>query len=143
MARRRPLDRGEQLSLFGEGTPSITPPKPRGQQFDDPGLDSQEQADLGLDTRDIGARQTTGVAQRAIASDVEQRFDWIPFDSSRVQMGAYNEEVKTIRVRFADGTPWEYREVPPKVWERFQQSESPGAFIHQVLDNFPYGRGKF
>lgn len=48
-----------------------------------------------------------------------------------------------LRVRFRDGTPWEYYQVPSSVWQRFKRVQSPGRFINRVLNQYPYGRGDF
>lgn len=48
-----------------------------------------------------------------------------------------------LRVRFRDGTPWEYYGVPSSVWQRFKRVQSPGRFINRVLNNYEYGRGDF
>lgn len=48
-----------------------------------------------------------------------------------------------LRVRFRDGTPWEYYQVPSEVWQRFKRVQSPGRFINRVLNNYPYARGDF
>jgi hypothetical protein len=53
------------------------------------------------------------------------------------------ERTGTLRVRFRDGTPWEYYEVPSEIWQRFKRSASPGRFINRVLNNYPYGPGNF
>ena len=94
------------------------------------------------DTREIIARQNTGIAERTVVSDVEA-YDMIPFASSRVKEAGYSDRAQTVRVRFVDGTPWEYKDVPPEVWREFKTSESPGRFIYDVMDSFPYGRGQF
>lgn len=63
-----------------------------------------------------------------------------------LQAGYYRErgaETGTLRVRFRDGTPWEYYDVPPNVWRNFKRVKSPGKFINRVLNNFDYGRGNF
>ena len=52
-------------------------------------------------------------------------------------------ETGTLRVRFRDGTPWEYYDVPPNVWRNFRRVKSPGRFINRVLNNYDYGRGNF
>lgn len=49
----------------------------------------------------------------------------------------------TLRVRFRDGSPWEYYEVEPEVWQRFKRSASPGKFINRVLNGYSYGPGSF
>lgn len=48
-----------------------------------------------------------------------------------------------LRVRFRDGTAWEYWTVPSSVWQRFKRVQSPGRFIIRVLDGYPYGPGNF
>lgn len=48
-----------------------------------------------------------------------------------------------LRVRFRDGTPWEYYRVPSSVWQRFKRVASPGRFVNRVLNNYEYGRGDF
>lgn len=48
-----------------------------------------------------------------------------------------------LRVRFRDGTPWEYYGVPSYIWQRFKRVQSPGRFINRVLNNYEYGRGDF
>jgi hypothetical protein len=48
-----------------------------------------------------------------------------------------------LRVRFRDGTPWEYYNVPNVIWQRFKRVQSPGKFINRVLNDFDYGRGDF
>ena len=48
-----------------------------------------------------------------------------------------------LRVRFRDGTPWEYYNVPSSIWQRFKRVQSPGRFINRVLNNYEYGRGDF
>jgi len=53
------------------------------------------------------------------------------------------EATGVLRVRFRDGTPWEYQEVPPEIWQRFRRSASPGRFINRVLNQYPYNRGNF
>lgn len=53
------------------------------------------------------------------------------------------EPTGTIRVRFRDGTPWEYYDVPPNVWKNLRRVKSPGRYINRVLNNFDYGRGDF
>lgn len=54
-----------------------------------------------------------------------------------------SEATGVLRVRFRDGTPWEYYGVEPQVWQRFRRSASPGKFINRVLNSYPYGPGNF
>lgn len=48
-----------------------------------------------------------------------------------------------LRVRFRDGTPWAYHNIPSSVWQRFKRVQSPGRFINRVLNQYPYERGNF
>lgn len=48
-----------------------------------------------------------------------------------------------LRIRFRDGTPWEYHNIPSGVWQRFKRSASPGRFVNRVLNQYPYNRGAF
>lgn len=63
-----------------------------------------------------------------------------------LQAGYYRvrgESTGVLRVRFRDGTPWEYLGVPPGVWRNFKRVKSPGRFIARVLNNYDYQRGDF
>lgn len=63
-----------------------------------------------------------------------------------LQAGYYKDRDETtgiLRVRFRDGTPWEYYDIPPNVWRNFRRVKSPGRFVNRVLNNYPYGRGDF
>lgn len=61
----------------------------------------------------------------------------------RTLAAGYDENTQTLRVRFRDGTPWEYYDVPPTVWRNFNRTNSPGRFINSTLNNFEYGKGNF
>ncbi|WP_157407309.1 KTSC domain-containing protein [Actinomadura atramentaria] len=61
----------------------------------------------------------------------------------RTVAAGYDEETETLRVRFRDGTPWEYYGVSEQVWNEFRSTNSPGRFINRVLNNYDYGRGDF
>lgn len=61
----------------------------------------------------------------------------------RTVAAGYDKETQTLRVRFRDGTPWEYYNVPPRVWGNFKRVKSPGRFIARTLDNYQDGRGDF
>lgn len=63
-----------------------------------------------------------------------------------LQAGYYRDRgdpTGVLRVRFRDGTPWEYFDVPPNVWRNFRRVKSPGRFINRVLNQYPYSRGDF
>lgn len=61
----------------------------------------------------------------------------------RTLEAGYERETRTLRVRFRDGTPWEYYDVPPEVWQNFKRVQSPGRMINRTLNNYDYGRGNF
>lgn len=61
----------------------------------------------------------------------------------RTLKAGYDENTQTLRVRFRDGTPWEYYDVPLTVWQNFTKTNSPGRFINSTLNNFAYGKGNF
>lgn len=61
----------------------------------------------------------------------------------RTLAAGYDRNTQTLRVRFRDGTPWEYYDVPPRVWQNFKRVKSPGRFINRTLNNYPYAQGDF
>lgn len=63
-------------------------------------------------------------------------------DESRprtLEMG-YDPTSQIVMVTFRDGTVWQYYNVPPDVFAEFSMDPSPGRFIREVLDAYPYGR---
>lgn len=68
----------------------------------------------------------------------------IPMGSSvspnpRVREAGYDDVNQIVRVTFRDGTPWAYYNVPPEVWTEFRSADSPGRYINEVLNGYPYG----
>jgi len=63
------------------------------------------------------------------------------FDSKRVSAIGYHAETATVHVRFTDGTPWCYFDVPVHVWDDFVNAPSKGRFIHAVLNHHRHGPG--
>lgn len=61
----------------------------------------------------------------------------------RTLAAGYDSKGRVLRVRFRDGTPWAYYDVPPNIWQNFKRSKSPGRFINRVLNNYEYSRGEF
>jgi hypothetical protein len=61
----------------------------------------------------------------------------------RTLAAGYDPATQTLRVRFRDGTPWEYHDVPQRVWENFKKVKSPGRAINRTLNAYPYSRGNF
>ena len=66
--------------------------------------------------------------------------EMFPVASSRISEMGYEVDTATVYVRFTkDGKAWEYRNVPPDVWDQFVAAPSKGGFIHQVLDRYAHG----
>jgi len=68
---------------------------------------------------------------------------WLPFQSTRLNVGRYDSGLNQIHVIFRDGTPWVYDQVPRNVWRNFRRAPSPGRYINRVLNSFPYFEGSF
>lgn len=64
---------------------------------------------------------------------------WYEMRSRRLTHARYDAVNLEIHVIFRDGTPWTYYEVDSDTWLEFLGSDSPGRFIHEVLDQHPYG----
>lgn len=94
---------------------------------------------------------TAQAVQEALAGDDTDLLPYQPTPSSnrprpRTLAAGYDSKTRTLRVRFRDGTPWEYYDVPPSVWQNFKRVKSPGKFINRtpaLLDSTKYGRGNF
>lgn len=52
----------------------------------------------------------------------------------------YDPESRIVMTTFRDGTVWQYYNVPPEIWAQFSSDPSPGRYIREVLDAYPYGR---
>jgi len=93
----------------------------------------------------------TGRAARSIqATDVED----VRWDSQRAYpqvqnrttnperprsvASGYDPKNAILRVTFREGATYEYLGVPPRVWSTFQKVASPGRYIDDVLDQYPY-----
>lgn len=59
----------------------------------------------------------------------------------RTLAAGYDENTRTMRVKFRDGEIYEYYRVPPSVWWKFQRAQSPGRYINTTLNRYPYKRG--
>jgi hypothetical protein len=59
------------------------------------------------------------------------------FKSSRITNANYDPEGLELVLYYTKGGAYQYREVPPEVWEGLIEAESPGKFINNEI------RGKF
>lgn len=93
-------------------------------------------------------RQTaarTARAEIAASGGVERQSrkpgPWKAMDSSRVARARYDSGRREVHVEFSNnGAPYVYEEVPPNIWRGFRRSQSPGRYIRNQLDQFPYYR---
>jgi hypothetical protein len=59
----------------------------------------------------------------------------------RTLAAGYDSNSQTMRIKFRDGEIYEYYQVPPSVWWKFQRAQSPGRYINTQLNRYPYSRG--
>lgn len=59
----------------------------------------------------------------------------------RTLAAGYDDRTQTLRIKFRDGEIYEYYQVPPSVWWKFQRAQSPGRYINTTLNRYPYKRG--
>lgn len=57
--------------------------------------------------------------------------DLIPVSSSNI--AAVGHEGDTLTIQFRNGTTWQYRGVPPLVYQSLMSSESRGKFFAQHI----------
>ena len=60
-----------------------------------------------------------------------------PVASSYITAVGYDEESKTMRIRFTDGAQFDYAGVSEAVYDALASSPSPGGFFHKNI------RGKY
>lgn len=66
--------------------------------------------------------------------------EMISVDSSWISEYGYDQAQAIVYVTFRkDGVRWQYRGVPPHVWQEFQLADSKGRFIHAVLNTYDHG----
>jgi hypothetical protein len=59
----------------------------------------------------------------------------------RTLRARYSRNLRQLEVVFRDGESYAYFEVPTPIWFKFRDTESPGRYINQVLNDFDYQRG--
>lgn len=58
----------------------------------------------------------------------------------RTTAAGYDPILQRLRIEWGDGGPaYNYYDVPPQIWDSFQQAPSPGKYIDTVLNYFNYG----
>lgn len=65
--------------------------------------------------------------------------DMIPVVSSNVDSIGYHPDTQTLRVRFNNGSVYEYMNVPPMEFEQLRTAPSVGSYLNRnVKGNYPY-----
>ena len=82
---------------------------------------------------------------RARAGDDSLLFPYSPTPSinpprPRTIAAGYSKDTQTLRVKFRNGSIYEYYDVPPTVSRNFHRVKSPGKFINRTLNNYAYAR---
>lgn len=93
----------------------------------------------------------TGRAERAIRKDDLDDVRWDPTraypqiqttstnpERPRTIAAGYDPNNAIVRVTFRNGVTYEYLGVSPRIWSTFQRAPSPGQYINQVLNQYPY-----
>lgn len=58
----------------------------------------------------------------------------------RTLAAGYDDDTKTMRVRFRDGAIYSYYNVSPTEWRNFKRVKSPGRAINRTFNHHPYAR---
>lgn len=70
-------------------------------------------------------------------SDMEM----MPVNSSNIDSIGYDENTQTLRVRFLNGSLYEYRNVPLMEFEQLKQAPSKGSYLNRnIKGTYPYER---
>jgi hypothetical protein len=122
---------------------------PSSQRPDDDAYLSRIGEPLGDEGEVFGAG--TGRARRAIERDDVRDILWDPqraypqittrstdHERPRTIAAGYDPKSAILRVTFRGGVTYEYLGVPPRQWTGFQKAPSPGRYIDDVLEQYPY-----
>jgi len=65
--------------------------------------------------------------------------EMIPVASSNVESIGYDENYQLLRIRFLNGTTYDYKNVPITEFERLKVAHSIGSYLHRNIKfNYPY-----
>ncbi|WP_295801798.1 KTSC domain-containing protein [Mucilaginibacter sp.] len=63
--------------------------------------------------------------------------------SSVVAAMEYNEPVSTLRITYVSGKVYDYKNVPPEVFEEMKEADSKGTFLnYRIKGKYRYKRVK-
>lgn len=66
-------------------------------------------------------------------------FYFFGMPSSVVAHMSYNTDAATLRIRFVSGMVYDYKNVPPEVYEAMKQSGSKGTYLNKYIKgNFKF-----
>ena len=54
-------------------------------------------------------------------------------ESSNIARIGYHEASETLRIEFINGSVWDYRDVPPEVYEKLMAAESKGKAFNKIV----------
>ena len=64
-------------------------------------------------------------------------------NGGRTNAAGYDPVLQRLRIEWGDGGPaYNYYNVPPQIWDSFQDAPSPGRYINAVLNYFSYGQAE-
>jgi len=132
-----PLPSAEELLDLGEQPTGVRSPMPTAEEL----LHLTDEQEYVVASHDEGTYHFPQVSPTKTINPPRPRT--LEAGWQRINDPAHPAYPGILRVRFRDGTPWEYYGVPSSVWQRFKRVQSPGRFINRVLNNFEYGRGDF
>jgi hypothetical protein len=55
--------------------------------------------------------------------------DWTPLASSNLSAMRYDEQSRTLQIRFQSGRSYDYQDVPADVADGLKQADSPGRYF--------------
>ncbi len=65
----------------------------------------------------------------------------IPVESSNVEKIGYEESTQTLRVRFLNGSEYDYKNVPIMEFEQLKNAQSVGSYLNRnIKGNYAYER---
>lgn len=92
----------------------------------------------GRAERSIQAEDLTDVRWDATRAYPQIQTSSINPERPRTIAAGYDPNNAIIRVTFRNGSVYEYLGVSPRIWSTFQRAPSPGQYINQVLNQYPY-----
>lgn len=60
--------------------------------------------------------------------------------SSNLKSIGYDAGAREVHVEFHSGATWIYEDIPPELYEKLRQHESPGSFFHRNIKATRAGR---